>query len=122
MSGCAMAYRVLDALIQMIGHCHEPSRRYMLRDQPRRTEEPSVPFVGRKRRTASAATLQRLLVRLSRLDRRVGNDVSFIFRYCTPSDSEGSGNGEGVPVFGTYVPVSGTQASNRERFPPQHRF
>ena len=34
--------------IQMIGHCHEPSRRHMLRDQPRRTEEPSVPFRGAK--------------------------------------------------------------------------
>ena len=113
MSGCAMACRALDALIQMIGHCHEPSRRHMLRDQPRRSEEPSVPFGGPERRTGSGIMLQSLLARLSRLDRRVGNDVSFIFRYCTPSDSKGSGNGGGVPVFGTYVPWIGTHPLNR---------
>ena len=76
MSGCAMACRVLDALIQMIGHCHEPSRRHMLRDQPRRTEEPSVPFVGRKRRTGSGIMLQSLLLRLPRLQHTEGESLS----------------------------------------------
>jgi hypothetical protein len=37
--------------------------RRMLRDQARRTEEPSVPFVGRKSRTGSGIMLQSLLLR-----------------------------------------------------------
>ena len=49
----------------------------MLRDQPRRTEEPSVPFVGRKSRTGSGIMLQSLLLRLPRLQERVANAVTF---------------------------------------------
>ena len=48
MSGCAMACEVLDALIQMDGHCHEPSDRPMLRDQPRRTRGAERPIRGAK--------------------------------------------------------------------------
>ena len=69
----------------------------MLRDEARRTEEPSVPFVGRKRRTGSGIMLQSLLARLSRLDRRVGNVVSFILRYWATNSSEPFPNGEGRP-------------------------
>ena len=77
MSGCAMVCGVLDALIQMNGHCHEPSDRPMLRDQRRRSEEPSVPFVGRKSRTGSGIMLQSLLLRLPRLEELVANAGTF---------------------------------------------
>ena len=46
MSESAMVCGVLAALIQMNGRCHQPSDRRMLRDQARRTKEPSVPFVA----------------------------------------------------------------------------
>ena len=108
-----MACRVLHALIQMIGHCHEPSRRHMLRDQPRRTEELSVQFVGRKRRTGSGIMLQPLLLRLPRLQERVANAVTFPTRYRGSHSSIPLENGEGVPVSGTYAPATGTHPSNR---------
>ena len=77
MSGSAMVCGVLAALIQMNGRCHQPSDQRMLRDQPRRTKEPSVPFVGRKSRTGSGIMLQSLLLRLPRLQERVANAVTF---------------------------------------------
>ena len=97
MSGCAMACGVLDALIQVNGHCHEPSDRPMLRNQPRRSEEPSVPFVGRKSRTGSGIMLQPLLFRPPRLQERVANAVTFPTRYRGSHSSDPVGNGEGRP-------------------------
>ena len=64
-------------LSKMNDHCHRASDRRMLRDQARRTEEPSVPFVGRKRRTGSGIMLQSLLLRLPRLQEGVANAVTF---------------------------------------------
>ena len=69
----------------------------MLRDQRRRTEVQKSCLVSYSRDTASARTLQRLLARLSRLDRRVGNVVSFILRYWATNSSEPFPNGEGRP-------------------------
>ena len=112
MSRRAMACRMLAAVSQLIGRCHEPSRQQMLRDQPRRTEEPSVPFVGRKRRTGSGIMLQSLLLRLPRLQERVANAVTFPTRYRGSHSSIPLGNGEGVPVSGTYAPGTGTHPSN----------
>ena len=77
MSGCAMEWRVANALTPMIQHQHRPSNRRMLRDQARRTEEPSVPFVGPKRRTGSGIMLQSLLLRPPRFHEAVANDVTF---------------------------------------------
>jgi hypothetical protein len=85
----------------------------MLRDQPRRSEEPSVPFVGQKSRTGSGIMLQPLLLRLPRLQERVGNAVTFPTRYRGSHSSIPLGNGEGVPVSGTYAPATGTHRSNR---------
>ena len=69
----------------------------MLRDQARRTEEPSVPFVGRKSRTGSGIMLQPLLLRLPRLQERVANAVTFPTRYRGSHSSDPVGNGEGRP-------------------------
>ena len=112
-SGCAMACRVSDALTRTIHHRHRPSDRRMLRDQRRRTVEQKSYLVGYSGDTASAATLQRLLARVSRLDRRVGNVVSFILRYWATNNSKRFGNGEGVLLGRTYVLVGGTHPSNR---------
>ena len=88
----------------------------MLRDQARRTEEPSVPFVGRKSRTGSGIMLQPLLLRLPRLQERVANAVTFPTRYRGSHSSIPLGNGEGVPVFRTYVLGIGTRPLNRYRY------
>ena len=85
----------------------------MLRDQARRTEEPSVPFVGRKSRTGSGIMLQSLLLRPPRFHRRVANDVTFPTRYGGSHSSIPLGNGEGVPVSMTYVLCGGTHPLNR---------
>ena len=85
----------------------------MLRDQRRRTVEQKSYLVGYSGDTASAATLQRLLARLSRLDRRVGNVVSFILRYWATNNSKPFPNGGGVPESRTYVLESRTVPSNR---------
>ena len=92
-----MACRVSDAVTRTIHHRHRPSDRRMLHDQRRRTVEQKSYLVGYSGDTASAATLQRLLARLSRLDRRVGNVVSFILRYWATNNSEPFPNGEGRP-------------------------
>ena len=42
-----------------------------------------------------------------------GNAVSFQTVYCWPAISHALANGEGVPLFGTYVPGIGTWDSNR---------
>jgi len=86
----------------------------MLRDQARRTEEPSVPFVGRKSRTGSGIMLQSLLLRPPRFHRRVANDVTFPTRYGGFHSSIPLRNGEGVPVSRTYVLCGGTHPLNRE--------
>lgn len=85
----------------------------MLRDQPRRSEKPSVPFVGRKSRTGSGIMLQALLLRLPRLQERVANAVTFPTRYRGSHSSIPPRNGEGVPVSGTYAPATGTHRSSR---------
>ena len=113
MSGCAMACGVRAIVTQLIRHQHRPSDQRMLRDQARRTEETSVPFVGRKRRTGSGIMLQSLLLRLTRLQERVANAVTFPTRYRGSHSSIPLGNGEGVPVSGTYAPATGTHRSNR---------
>ena len=54
-----------------------------------------------------------MLARPSRFHERVGNAVTFKTCYCTPSDSNPLGNGEGVLLGRTYVLVGGTHPSNR---------
>ena len=112
-SRCAMEWRVANTLTPMIQHRHRPSNRRMLRDQARRTEEPSVPFVGPKWRTGSGIMLQSLLFRLPRLQERVANAVTFPTRYRGSHSSIPLENGEGVPVSGTYAPATGTHPSSR---------
>ena len=76
-SGCAMAWRVSDALTPTMYHLHRSSDLPMLRDHARRNEEASGLFVGPTERTGSAPTFQSLLLRPPLLQERVANDVTF---------------------------------------------
>ena len=76
-SGCAMAWRVSEALTPTMYHLHRSSDLPMLRDHARRNEEASGLFVGPTERTGSAPTFQSLLLTPPRFQERVANDVTF---------------------------------------------
>ena len=108
---------MLAALIQMNGRCHQPSDRRMLRDQARRTKEPSVPFVGRKSCTGSGIMLQSLLLRLPPLQERVANAVTFPTCQRADHNSDPVGNGDGGPESGATAPIFGAHGANRKGGP-----
>jgi hypothetical protein len=85
----------------------------MRRGEARRTKRQGSYFQGEGGLLLRLLRLQALLARPSRFHERVANAVTFKTCYCTPSDSKPFGNGEGVPVSGTYVLECGTDPSNR---------
>ena len=118
-SECARACRVSDTVSPRLGHRHARADRTMRRGEARRTKRQGSYSQGEGGLTLSLLRLQALLARPSRFHERVGNAVTFKMCYCTPSDSNPLGNGEGVPVFGTYAPAPGTRPSSRQRPPLQ---
>ena len=112
-SECAMACRVSDTVSPRLGHRQARADRTMRRGEARRTKRQGSYSQGEGGLLLGLLRLQALLARPSRFHERVGNGDTFKTCYCTPSDSNPLGNGEGVPVSGTYVPGSRTGASNR---------
>ena len=113
-SECAMACRVSDTVSPRLGRRHARADRSMRRGEARRTQRQGSYFQGERGLTLSLLRLQALLARPSRFHERVGNAVTFKTCYCTPSDSNPLGNGEGVLLGRTYVLVGGTHPSNRQ--------
>ena len=112
-SECAMACRVSDTVSPRLGRRHARADRSMRRGEARRTKRQGSYFQGERGLTLSLLRLQALLARPSRFHERVGNGDTFKTCYCTPSDSNPLGNGEGVLLGRTYVLVGGTHPSNR---------
>ena len=112
-SECAMACRVSDTVSPRLGRRHARADRSMRRGEARRTKRQGSYFQGEGGLTLSLLRLQALLARPSRFHERVGNGDTFKTCYCTPSDSNPLGNGEGVPESRTYVLASRTVPSNR---------
>ena len=112
-SECARACRVSDTVSPRLGHRHARADRSMRRGEARRTKRQGSCSQGEGGLLLRLLRLQALLARPSRFHERVANAVTFKTCYCTPSDSKPFGNGEGVPVSGTYVLECGTDPSNR---------
>ena len=106
---------MLEAVSPRLGHRHARADRSMRCGEARRTKRQGSYFQGEGGLTLSLLRLQALLARPSRFHERVGNAVTFKMCYCTPSDSNPLGNGEGVLLGRTYVLVGGTHPSNRSR-------
>ena len=114
-SECAMACRVLDTVSPRLGHRHTRADWSMRCGEARRTKRQGSYSQGEGGLLLGLLRLQALLARPSRFHERLGNAVTFKTCYCTPSDSNPLGNGEGVPVFRTYVLGIGTHPLNRSR-------